>query len=60
MVDVDDSLDLEKLRLPERVVEKGLAAAKARRRRAQFIKVPNSWVEALRDARWISTYRVAL
>jgi hypothetical protein len=60
MVDVDDSLDLEKLRLPERVVEKGLATAKARRRRAQFIKVPNSWVEALRDARWISTYRVAL
>jgi CRP-like cAMP-binding protein len=58
--DADNPFDLEQFRLPEKVMAEGLAAAKRRRRRGQFIKFPNSWAEELRDARRASTYRVAL
>jgi hypothetical protein len=57
-----DPFDLEKLRvpIPERLVSGSIAATKARRRRQQFVMVPYSWLEDLREARHISTYQVAL
>ena len=57
-----DSFDLEQLRMPipERAVPGSIAATKKRHRSRQFTKVPNSWIETLRDARLVSTYRVAL
>jgi hypothetical protein len=60
-MDTDDDLfDLEKLRLPEALMVEGTAAAKARRRRQQFVKFPCSWVERLQAARHIGSYRLAL
>jgi hypothetical protein len=58
----EDPFDLERLRMPipERVVLDSIAATKRRRWRQQFTTVPNSWVEDLRKARYIGTYRVAL
>src|SRR5260370_26131026 len=58
--DVDNPYDLEQFRLPEKVVAEGLAADKRRRRQQQFVKFPNSWAEALRGARRVGTYRIAL
>jgi hypothetical protein len=57
----EDPFDLERLRMPmpEREVPDSIAATKKRRRRRQFTMVPNSWVEDLRKARYIGTYRVA-
>ena len=53
-MDTDDDLfDLEKLRLPEALMVEGTAAAKATRRRQQFVKFPCSWVERLQAARHI-------
>jgi hypothetical protein len=58
----DDPFDLERFKVSEEEarVLSGIAATKVERRRQQFTKVPNSWVEELRKARNISTYRVAL
>ena len=59
-MDTDDDLfDLEKLRLPEALMVEGTAAAKATRRRQQFVKFPCSWVERLQAARHIGSYRLA-
>jgi diketogulonate reductase-like aldo/keto reductase len=58
--DADNPFDLEQFRLPEKVVAEGLAADKRRRRQQQFVKFPNSWAEALRGARRVGTYRIAL
>jgi hypothetical protein len=56
-----DPFDLGNLQLPDEVRVLGsMAAAKIERRRQHFVRVPNSWVEELRRARHISTYRVAL
>jgi hypothetical protein len=56
-----DPFDLVNLRLPDEMLVPGsVAAVKAERRRQHFVKVPNSWMEELRKARHISTYRVAL
>ena len=59
-MDTDDDLfDLEKLILPEALMVEGTAAAKATRRRQQFVKFPCSWVERLQAARHIGSYRLA-
>jgi diketogulonate reductase-like aldo/keto reductase len=58
--DADNPFDLEQFRLPEKVVAEGLVADKRRRRQQQFVKFPNSWAEALRGARRVGTYRIAL
>jgi hypothetical protein len=57
-----DPFDLEQFRMPipERAVPDSIAATKKRRRRRQFTMVPNSWMEDLQKARYISTYRIAL
>jgi hypothetical protein len=57
----DDPFDLEKLRLrPEADENWAVVPLKIRRRRRHFVKVPWAWVEKLAEARYISTYRVAL
>jgi hypothetical protein len=42
------------------ILERRIEPLKMRRRRKQFILVPWTWVERLRDARHVSTYKVAL
>jgi hypothetical protein len=60
--DEDDPFDIEKFRVPEGVLvpDSFIAVKKKQRRRQQFIMVPYSWMEALREARHTSTFRVAL
>jgi hypothetical protein len=68
-IEDDPFADLEKLRLcPEHYQASNSGAGekwatvpfKVRRRRQHFVKVPWTWVERLKEARHIVTYRVAL
>jgi hypothetical protein len=56
-----DSFEPEGLRVPDEVaVLARRIPTSTRHRRQQFVKFPWTWVERLRAARHISTYRVAL
>jgi hypothetical protein len=56
-----DPFDLEKLEMSDELrVPNTIAEGKLKRRRQHFVQVPMGWVEALRVARYINTYRVAL
>jgi hypothetical protein len=57
-----DPLHLDNLRLaPEMLHERwAVVPKKIQKQRRHFIKVPGVWVERLREARHIATYRVAL
>ena len=56
-MDDQDPFDLESLRVdPERVRQ----PVKPKKWRRQFVRVPWPWVERLRKAKRVSTYRLAL
>jgi hypothetical protein len=57
-----DPLHLDNLRLPPEMVRQHWAVVpkKIQKQRQHFVKVPGIWVERLKDARYIATYRVAL
>jgi hypothetical protein len=57
-----DPLHLDNLRLPPEMVRQHRAVVpkKIQKQQQHFVKVPWPWVERLRDARYIATYRVAL
>ena len=67
MKNEDDPFNLDNLRLtPEAAAAMGRAAAakparaQPKRQRQQFVMVPWWWVERLKAARHVATYRVAL
>ena len=67
MKNEDDPFDLANLRLtPEAVAAMSRAAtakqarAQPKRQRQQFVMVPWVWVESLKEARHVATYRLAL
>ena len=57
-----DPLHLDNLRLPPEMVQGRWAVVpkKIQKQRQHFIKVPGIWVERLKKARHIATYRIAL